>query len=326
MPLLLSEDDVRAAVSMDDLIECMQTALVRFAEGRVRQPLRAVTEIPSHRAFFAVMPSFIDEPAALGAKLVTVYGGNVAQGLPSHLATIVLLDPETGALMALMDGRYITEARTAAVSAVSVRLLALPGADTLAILGSGVQARSHLEAIGRVRALRDVRVWSPDAERRAAFVREMQARVAPPIRATASAREAVEGAGVIALATAAREPVLFSEWVADGAHICAVGACRPDQREMDTALVARARLFVDSRVGALNEAGDIVMPIREGAIDEGHIAGELGALAAGSVGGRRTDREVTVFKSLGMAVEDIAAAHRAYEKAAARGLGRGFVL
>lgn len=326
MPILLSENDVRSVLTMDDLIECMQAALAQFSTGHVRQPLRAVAEIPPHQAFFAVMPGFIEDPPALGAKLVTVYGGNAAQGLPSHLATIVLLDPATGELRALMDGRFITEARTAAVSAVSVRLLARHDAARLAIIGSGVQARSHLEAIGRVRTLGDVRVWSPNAGRCAAFVREMQARVSIPIRAAASAREAVDGADIIVLATAAREPVVHGAWVADGTHICAVGACRPDQREMDTALVARARLFVDSRTGALNEAGDIVGPVREGAIDEAHIAGELGALAAGSIEGRTTDREVTIFKSLGMAVEDMAAAHLAYGRAAARGLGRGFVL
>jgi ornithine cyclodeaminase len=237
-----------------------------------------------------------------------------------------LLDPGTGALLAVLDGRYITEARTAAVSALSAKLLARADAGVLAIVGSGVQARSHLEALARVRTLTDVRVWSPTRERREQFVREMRPRVDAPIAAKRSVAEAVEGADLIALVTSSREPVLRSEWVAGGAHICAVGACRPDQREMDTALVTRGRVYVDSRAGALAEAGDIVLPIAEGAFDASQIAGELGALAAGRTSGRASPHEVTIFKSLGMAVEDVAAAHLAYTRAAERGLGRGVVL
>jgi ornithine cyclodeaminase len=194
------------------------------------------------------------------------------------------------------------------------------------MIGSGVQARSHLEALALVRTLSAVRVWSPTAAHREAFAREMQPRIAGPITVAASAREAVDGADVIALVTAARQPVIDRAWVRAGAHVCAVGACRPTERAMDSALVADARLFVDSRIGALAEAGDILMPIGEGRFDASHIAGELGEVALGTVPGRRSDAEITIFKSLGMAVEDIAAAHLAYRKAAERGLGRGFVL
>jgi len=326
MPILLSEQDIRAVLPMDDLIHTMHAALVSYSRGEVQQPLRTVVEIGLQKAFFGVMPAAIPDPPALGAKLVTVFGSNHAVGLPSHQATIILLDSMTGALVAVMDGRYITEARTAAVSAVSVKLLARENATSLALIGSGVQARSHLEALSRVRRLGDVRVWSPTPEHRTGFVREMRTRMDVPIHDCASAREAVDGAHIIVIATASREPVVESAWVADGAHLCAVGACRPDQREMDPALVRRARLFVDSRTAALAEAGDVVMAIKEGQFTEEHIAGELGALAAGNVPGRRSASEVTIFKSLGMAVEDVAAAHRAYMKAAERGLGRGFVL
>jgi ornithine cyclodeaminase len=225
-----------------------------------------------------------------------------------------------------MDGRFITEARTAAVSAVATRLLAREDAGTIALIGSGVQARSHLDAIGRVRSLRAVRVWSPTSSRRAAFVREMEPRTRLRIQSCTSAREALDGADIVVLVTASREPVALSEWIADGAHICAVGACRPDQREMDTRLVGRGRLFVDSRTGALAEAGDVILAMHDGAIDAAHIVGEIGEVAAGSVQGRTSRDEVTIFKSLGMAVEDVAAAHLAYVKAAERGLGRGFVL
>ncbi len=346
MPILLSEQDVRIVLSMDDLIAAMETALVEFSSGRVAQPLRTVIEVGLQKAFFGVMPACIPEPSsasvrqedsrtsarprpslaeggALGAKLVTVFGSNPAAGLPTHLATIILLDSMTGELLAVMDGRYITEARTAAVSAVSVKLLARERADTLAVIGSGVQARSHLDAIGRVRPLRRVRVWSPNPDSRSAFAREMQPRTTAAITVCTSARDALDDADLVVLATAAREPVVRSEWVADGAHICAVGACRPDQREMDSALVSRGRLFVDSRTAALTEAGDLLLAMKDGPVS---IAGELGELAAGRVTGRASAEEVTIFKSLGMAVEDIAAAHLAFVKAAERGLGRGFVI
>jgi alanine dehydrogenase len=323
--LLISEKEVRAVLSMDDLIAAMETALIAFSTGSVAQPLRTVVEAGG-RGLFALMPAHIPAPAALGAKLVTVFHGNTSAGLPTHLATILLLDPATGELVAVLDGRYITEARTAAVSAVSVDFLAREDASTLAIIGTGVQGRSHLQAITRVRDVRDIRVWSPNENRRAGFVREMQPSTTGAISMAASPRDAVAGADVIVLATAAREPVIQSDWVADGSHICAVGACRPDQREMASGLVARGRVFVDSRTGATAEAGDILIPMKEGAFDASHIAGELGEVAAGSKPGRTTPREVTIFKSLGMAVEDIAAAHLAFLKASERGLGRGFVL
>jgi ornithine cyclodeaminase len=324
--LVLSESHVRQLLPMEELIIAMESALVSFSAGRVQQPLRTVLEIGAAKAFFGVMPAFVPDTGALGTKLVTVYGSNPAVGLPSHLATIVLLDPTTGELRALLDGRYITEARTAAVSAVSARLLARTDASTLALIGSGVQARSHLEALGLVRPLRRVRVWSPTRPNRERFAREAAQSTSVPIEVAASAAEAVDGADLIALVSSAREPVLRSEWVADGAHICAVGACRPDQREMDTALVCRARLFVDSRTGALAEAGDIVIPIEEGAFDERHIVAELGEVADGRAPGRTGPMEVTIFKSLGMAVEDVIAAHLAFDKAAVRGVGRGVVL
>jgi alanine dehydrogenase len=326
MPVLLSEQDVRIVLSMRDLIDAMESALAQFSSRQVTQPLRSVIEVGLQKAFVGVMPAFISDPAALGTKVVTVFGSNAAVGLPTHLATIVLLDPMTGELLAIMDGRFITEARTAAVSAVATKHLARADASRLAIVGSGVQARSHLAAIAMVRSLRDVRVWSPTHDHRTAFVREMRPRVDAPILAAASARDAVDGADLIVLATAAREPVVRSEWIAEGAHICAVGACRPDQREMETALVGRGRMFVDSREGALAEAGDIVIPLRAGVFDETHLSGELGEVVLGTVRGRTSATDVTIFKSLGMAVEDVAAAHLAYIKAAERGLGRGIVL
>lgn len=326
MPLLLTEADVRSLLTMPDLIAAMRPAMIDYSTGRAQQPLRTVLTLAGNTAFFGSMPASLPEPAAVGTKLVTVFASNHARGLPSHLATIVLFDPETGALTALLDGRYITEARTAAVSALSADALARPDAGILAILGSGVQARSHLEALKCVRPLREVRVWSPTETHRAAFAREMEPHAGVPIVAVDSAARAVEGADLIVAATASTTPVIDARDVADGAHICAVGACRPTHRELSGQLVARARLFVDSRVGAAAEAGDFVLAQQEGLIGPGHIAGELGELLAGSVAGRETDTAVTLFKSLGMAVEDVAAAHLAYSRARAQGRGQQVAL
>ena len=329
MPLILTERDVRAVLTLPDLIEAMQRTLAAYSAGRAAQPLRTVIEVGTEKSFFGVMPASLPDAPALGTKLVTVYGSNPARGLPSHLATIVLLDPETGGLLAVLDGRYITEARTAAVSAVATRLLARPGPATLGIVGSGVQARSHLEALACVTTLAGVRVWSPSPDRRERFAHQAREDGLVPhgtVAAVDSAEAAVRDADLIVIATSSRTPVVKSEWIADGTHIGAVGACRPDQREMAGALVGRARVFVDSRTGALAEAGDIVLAIAEGAFAADRIAGELGDLAAGRVAGRRDPSEITVFKSLGMAVEDVAAAHLAYERAAERGLGRAVAL
>jgi ornithine cyclodeaminase len=312
---------------MDDLISVMESALDWFSAGSVRQPLRTVVDVTSRHAFFGVMPAFVDSSVpALGTKLVSVYHSNAAHGLPSHLATIVLFDPDTGALRAVLDGRYITEARTAAASAVSAKHLARGDARVLAVLGSGVQARSHIDAIVRVRPIDEVRVWG----RTPAHVRVLLDEIGPSTRArlvfATSPHDAASVADIVALVTASREPVLSRTSVRGGTHICAVGACRPDQREMDTALVRDARVFVDSRLGALAEAGDIVIPIKEGAIDASHIAGEIGDVCGRRIPGRQSAGEITIFKSLGMAVEDVAAAHLAFERASERGLGRGFVL
>ena len=314
---LLTESDVKAVLTMDDLIDTMASALRRFSTGRVVQPVRTVIPVGGEHAFFASMPALAQEPPALGAKLVTVFGSNADRGLPSHLATIVLLDPETGALVGLLDGRYITEARTAAVSAVSSRLLARKGASSLAILGSGVQAKSHLEALARVHALEQVSVWSPNAERRERFAAEAGAHAPCPVKAVAHAGEAVVGADLIAVVTSSPTPVLDSGWVKPGAHVMAVGACRPTERELDPALTSRARLFVDSRQAALVESGDVVMGIAEGRFGPDHLVAELGEVVNGAQG-RRDNREVTIFKSLGLAVEDVTAAQLAWSRAVER--------
>ena len=320
MAIWLSESDVRAVLSMQDLIETMESAVAAFSAGRVNQPVRTVLETPG--GFFATMPAYLGSTPAMGAKLVTVYHDNLRKGLTSHLATIILLDPETGALLATMDGRYITEARTAAVSAVAARYLALPAASTLAILGSGVQARSHLEALSRVRKLSEIRCWSPNTAHVRKFVEESHGF---PIRVADSAESATRGADIVVLVTASPTPVVSDAWVKTGACVISVGACRPNQREMDPALVTRGRLIVDTRAAALQESGDVVMGIQEGRFNASHVAAELGEVIANPKLGRTGAEQVTIFKSLGMAVEDVAAAELAYRRAGevARGAAIG---
>lgn len=323
---LLNEPQVKSLLPMRDLVSAMETALARFSAGEVLQPVRTVLTVGPTRAYFGLMPAYMPHPARLGAKLVTVFSQNESRGLPSHLATILLLDPDTGALQAILDGRYITEARTAAVSAVSARHLSRADAATLAIIGTGVQARSHLEAYAEVRALHEVRVWSPRPASRERFVAEMAGHTTARLRAADSAEQAVRGADLVVLVTSSPTPVIDDAWVADGAHVVSVGACRPDQREMDPALVARGRFYVDSRAAALVESGDLVMGMREGRYTDSHVVGELGEVVLGRAPGRQSAADVTVFKSLGMAVEDVVAADLVLSRAIEQGSGAELTL
>jgi ornithine cyclodeaminase/alanine dehydrogenase-like protein (mu-crystallin family) len=300
--LELDEAAVRRLLRMEDVIPLMERALADFSAGRVVQPLRTVVPVEAHGGFLYVMPAATS--VAIGAKLVTLYPGN--RDVPSHHARIVLFRPETGEPLATMDGTVITEIRTAAVSAVATIQLARREAATLAILGTGVQATSHLEAMRLVRSVREVRVWSP--RRAAAFAREHG------VTAATSAEEAVRGADLIVTATASREPVLHGAWLAAGAHINAVGAPRPDWRELDDEVLRRARVYVDSRAAAETESGDVRAAIAAG-VD---IEGELGQVVAGTVAGRSGPDEVTLFKSLGMAVEDVVTAEHVRRLALAK--------
>src|SRR5947199_5992089 len=266
----------------------MENALIDFPAGKVTQPVRSLITVDPHGGFLGMMPALT--PDGLGIKIVTFYATNTERGLPTHMATIFLVDPKTGAPLAVMDGRLITEMRTAAVSAVATKLLASPDAKILAILGSGVQARSHVEALRLVRQFEEVRVWSPTKEHAKQFAEE--------IGGTAvSAEEAVRGADVVVTVTNSKEPVLKGSWLKSGCHVNAIGACRPDWREMDDEAMSNV-VFVDSREGAMKESGDLIL---SGA----QIYAELGEALAGKVPPRTN--ETTIFKSLGMAVEDIAA-------------------
>jgi len=295
--LILNEDDVRRLLSMSELIPAMERALADLSSGRVVQPLRAVVPVADHSGFLGIMPAYAGR--ALGAKLVTFFPEN--RDLHTHHATIVLFRPETGEPLVTMDGRLITEMRTAAVSAVATKALARPDASVLAILGSGVQARSHLEALPRVRPLSEVRVWSP--HRAGVFAERFG------VRAAASAQDAVVGADVVVVATTSKTPVLRGDWLSPGTHVNAVGASRPGWRELDDEVLARARVFVEEREAASKESGDVIAA--------GRIAAEIGEVVLGTAPGRVSPEEITLFKSVGVAVEDVVAADLVYRVAAA---------
>ena len=297
-PLHLDEQKVRKHLQIEKLIPAMEKALIDFSAGKVTQPVRSVITVDPPGGFFGMMPALT--PDGLGIKIVTFYATNAERGLPTHMATIFLVDPETGAPLAVMDGRLITEMRTAAVSAVATKLLAALDAKVLAILGSGVQARSHVEALRFVRSFEEIRVWSPTKAHAERFAKEIGAQAM-------SAEAAVRGADVVVTATNSKTSVLAGSWLKSGCHVNAVGACRPDWRELDDDAM-RNVVFVDSREATLKESGDIIL---SGAT----IAAELGEALAKKVLARAN--ETTIFKSLGMAVEDIAAALLVYRSVTA---------
>src|SRR6266702_436350 len=290
---VLDEPAVQQRLHYQDLIPVIAEALAALSSGKVVQPVRAVLPVAPHRGFFAVMPAYADGGAGaggLGAKLVTFYPHNV--GIHTHHAVIVLFKAETGEPLAVMDGRLTTEMRTAAASAVATQRLARVDASVLAILGSGVQAKSHLAALRHVRSFKEVRVWSPRSA--PAFAQRHG------VKATATAEDAVRGADVVVVAASATTPILHGRWLSPGTHVNAIGATRPEWRELDDDLVTRARVFVDSREAALRESGDVIAARSEVA--------EIGAVVAGTDPGRRSAEELTLFKSVGVAVEDVAAA------------------
>jgi ornithine cyclodeaminase len=307
--LILNKREIEDLLPMQKCIELMEEALRSLARGEVVLPLRPVIRIPDSRNAFAVMPAYSKPLQAIGAKLIAVFPDNHGTAVDSHQGIVVLFDGERGTPLAIMDAASITAIRTAAVSGVATNLLARDDAAVLAILGAGVQARTHIEAMMAVRSFRRIVVWSRTTARARELAADVATRFNVDADATPDARSAARDADVICTVTASREPVLEGEWVRPGAHVNAVGASLPDTRELDTDVIRRARVFVDRRESALNEAGDLLIPIREGVIDAEHIVAEIGELLTGSVMGRRSRDEITVFKSLGLAVEDLACAH-----------------
>lgn len=306
---------------MAECIDVMADALATLARGGAVLPLRPMLHLPDKSGIMGMMPAYLDAPASLGVKIITVFNANHGTEYDSHQGVVLLFEPVHGSVVAMIDASSVTAIRTAAVSGVATNLLAREDAHDLCILGSGVQARTHIDAMRSVRRIDRVRVWSRTAEHARAFARAETERLGLEVEAVEQARDAVSGADIICTVTSSREPVLHGDWIADGTHINAIGSSTATARELDSAAVARARLFVDRRESTLSEAGDFLIPKREGVIGDGHILGEIGELLLGTHDGRVTADEVTLFKSLGLAVEDVAAAHHIYKEALKVGAG-----
>ena len=314
--LVLSEEDVRRLLDMESCVEAMSEVLTSLARGELHQPLRAVVRPQDAASLFGLMPSYRGGDAPTWAlKEIVVVPDNPTRGLDAHQGGVLLHDGETGELVALLNASPVTAIRTAAVSAVATRALARPGAERVAILGAGVQARAHVAAMRAVLDDPEIRVWARRLEAAEELAAEVGAVVAP------SPDAALFGAEVVCTTTSAREPVIERRWLAPGAHVNAVGSSVPTTRELDTETVAHASLFVDRRESTLNESGDYLIAVAEGAIGPDHIKAELGEVLAGMRPGREHEDELTVFKSLGIAVEDLAAADLVVRRAREQGVG-----
>lgn len=320
--LILNHKEVEQLLPMSECISAMAEAFTALARGEAHQPLRTIFRPPKIKGVLAMMPTFRASPSPLfGLKAICVFPGNAAIGKDAHQGGVILFDGTTGEPLALVNASAITAIRTAAVSGVATQLLAQEDASDLTIIGAGVQARPHLSAINSVRPLKRVRIVSRSFESAERFASEMQPQLPTLIEPIATVEAAVRGANIIVTATTSREPVLQREWISAGAHINAIGTYSPKARELDTQTVVDASLFVDRRESALNEAGDYLIPASEGVIGPEHIRADLGEVLTGVHAGRTSPEEITVFKSLGLALEDLAAAAHVYQKARQTGAG-----
>lgn len=312
--LIISQEDVRRLLSMEQCIDAVRGALTDLANGGGIQPLRPVMWMPERVGALGMMPGHLSSINTLGIKTVTVFPKNAGTEFDSHQGTVMLFDDSNGRLKAIVDASEITAIRTAAASAVATDILARANSSTLAILGSGVQATTHLEAIPQVRSIEKVKIWSRNSDN-ARLLAERMAGSNVEVQVLGSVDEAVDGADIVCTTTAAPTPILTGNMLTAGMHINAVGSSVPFARELDSAAMARARLFVDRRESTLNESGDFLMAREDGAITDDAIEAEIGEVLIGASEGRRSDDEITLFKSLGLAVEDIAAADLVYRNA-----------
>jgi ornithine cyclodeaminase len=319
--LVISAEEIRRLLPMPECIGLMTDALVTLARGDAINPLRHGIRLPHDLGILGLMPGYLGVPHTFGLKVVSVFPGNHGTGYDSHQGVVTLFETEHGCPIAILDASEITAIRTAAATAVATRLLAREDAATLALIGTGVQARTHLDAMMAVRSIREVRVFSRDANRRTRFAEQRSSALGVRVVAMDSARDAVTGADIVCTTTSSREPVVFGDWLAPGCHVNAVGSSVRWARELDTAAVLKSRLFVDRVESTVNEAGDFLFPKSEGTIDDDHIVGEIGDILTGELAGRTSPDEITLFKSLGLAVEDLAAAHYVHQRAVEQGLG-----
>jgi alanine dehydrogenase len=318
--LLLSEKQVQGLIDVDELIEALAQAHIQYSTGKAVMPVRLVVPLPQIDGRITSMPGYLNEDKALGMKVVTYFQSNPQQNLPAILATIMLFSAETGKMIAAMDGSYITAIRTACASAMATKVLANPQTPVLGILGAGVQARTHIQALTRVRKLEKIKLYSPSGTSAAAVKKEM-AQVPVTMEVAENPEAAVRDADLVVTVTTSREPILKADWLKPGVHINAVGSHSPDMREIDGATLARAKVVVDSREAIMAECGDILLAIKEGSVTKDNIHGEIGEVLAGTKAGREHTDEVTLYKSVGIAIQDVATANLVYHKALKQEVG-----
>lgn len=322
MARLLTRDEVQNVLTMKDSMEAVEEAFRQLSLGTVDMPQRPVIKAPGESGVVLFMPALIGGMGSLGMKVVSVYPNNPAQhDKPTVMGLILLNDVATGEVVAIMDGGYITAMRTGAVSGVATKHMARPDASVASIFGGGVQARTQLMAAAEARNLERAQVYDVVAEQSAAFAEEMTELLGIPVEAVDDPRAAIENAHIVCTATSAHDPVFAGDWLRPGTHVNGIGSHAPDMRELDTTTVKRSRVIVDQVSAALAEAGDLIIPMQKGEIDEDHIAGELGDVVAGKTPGRLSDDEITLFKSEGLAIQDVSVATKVYQLAIEKGVG-----
>jgi ornithine cyclodeaminase/alanine dehydrogenase-like protein (mu-crystallin family) len=319
--LIVNQSEVRQLLPMAECIEVMAEALKTLSLGQAILPLRPVMWLPEKVGALGMMPAYMENLQIMGLKIVSVFPGNHGTEYDSHMGAVMIFETKHGQPLAIMDATEITAIRTAAVSGVATKLLARETAGDLAILGSGTQARTHFEAMLFCRKIRRVRIWSRNPENGHRFAERESRRHNIQVELMPTVQAAVQGADIICTTTSSPDPILFGQYLSPGAHINAVGSSVPFARELDTEAIVKSSLFVDRRESTANEAGDFLIPKKEGAIGDSHIQGEIGEIVLGKVKGRKSQGEITLFKSLGLAVEDLASANHIYKKAIAGGMG-----
>jgi alanine dehydrogenase len=312
--LFLSDDEISRLISMRETIDAVEAAFGEFVKGGVKMPQRSTIMLDDEAGSISFMPSYIPEARALATKIISIYPRNPARGLPTTAAWIIVNDPETGMIEALLDGTYLTAMRTGAVTGVAARYLAPEDSKEAAVIGCGVQGKTQAWAVAETRAIERMRVFDLSRERMDLFSREMSGKLGIDVIPSDSVAEAVNGVDIVVTATTSKDPVVRYEWLGERVHISAIGAFYPDYRELDTNTIRDAKLVVDSREAIMEEAGDILIPISEGVICEDHIYAELGDLVLGRKPGRTDDDGLTVFKSVGLAIQDSSVARLVLDK------------
>lgn len=327
MVLFLSRKDVESVLTMEDAIEAVERAFKEHGSGTVNMPLRTVIRIEKNKGAVNFMPAYIETMGAVGIKVVSGYIDNPAKyNLPTILGVVLLNDPKNGNLLAIMDGAFLTAMRTGAGSGVATKYSARKDANEAGIIGTGVQGKTQIMAVSKVRKIDKVKAYDVAADRCKSFCKEISKELGIDATPVASAEEAVRGSDIVATSSTSKTPILMGDWLEEGTHVNAIGSHTPDARELDATAIKRAKVIVDSRESALKEAGDLMIPISQGLIKPDHIYAELGEIVTGKKAGRQSEKDITIFKSQGLAIQDVATASKVYEIALKKGVGKSLSL